>query len=153
VKLTSVSLAGRLSRRLRKLVASGDAGEVTYTVLERRAPAGPERESTDDERRANSRRRTRLRSGKVVDLDHAFIVECQVRERSAVGARLQLARQVELPQRIGLFDDAEMSIRSAIIVWRRAGEIGIRFTPRLDPLHVKESRLAALARQFYAVGR
>jgi hypothetical protein len=44
-----------------------------------------------------------------------------------------------------------MSIRAAEVVWNRRHQLGIRFRPELDPKDIKESDLAALARQFYAV--
>ena len=105
-----------------------------------------------DDRRSELRRRTRLRSGKVLSGKNGFIVECLIRERSDEGARLQLAKIVDMPDRIGFFDDADKSIRAAEVVWRRPHQLGIRFTPELDPKDIKESDLVSLARQFYAVG-
>jgi hypothetical protein len=149
VKLGTGSLTGRLSRRVRELLMPWNAdlnGVVTYSFVE---PVTA-RQAFDD-RRSDLRRRTRLRSGKVVDRDNGFIVECLVHERSTYGARLQLARMVEVPDRIGFFDDAEQSIRAAEIVWRRGHQLGIRFTPELDPEEIKESDLASLSGKFYAV--
>ena len=91
-------------------------------------------------------------SGKVLSGKNGFIVECLIRERSDEGARLQLAKIVDIPDRIGFYDDADKSIRAAEVVWRRRHQLGIRFTPELDPKDIKESDLASLARQFYAVG-
>ncbi|MFI5013169.1 MAG: PilZ domain-containing protein [Hyphomicrobiales bacterium] len=125
---------------------AGAAGAVTYSIVEH-SPA----ELASDDRRSDARRRTRLHSGKVVGLDHSFIVECLIRERSEDGARLLLARKVEMPDRIGLFDDAEMSIKTAEVMWHREQEVGIRFTPALDT-EIKASDLASLSGQFYAVG-
>ena len=105
------------------------------------------------DRRHDQRRRTRLRSGKVVDADNRFIVECQIRERSREGARLLLVRPATIPDRVGLFDDAELKIKTAEIIWRQALEVGIRFTPELDSDAIKESDLAALSGKFYAVGK
>jgi hypothetical protein len=149
VKLDAGSPSGRISRRIRELLMpwSSDLGSiVTYRVIERALP----RQSEDD-RRLGLRKRTRLRSGKVLAKDNGFIVECLIHERSAEGARLQLSRMVEVPDRICLFDDAQGAICAAEIVWRRRHQLGIRFKPELDPKDVKESELAALARQFYAV--
>ena len=149
VKLESdPSLAGRISRRVKGLLMpwSGSDGLVTYRVLERALPR-----QTDKERRMEARRRTRLRSGKLLSKDNVFLVECLIHERSDEGARLQLSRSIEIPDRISLFDDADMSIRAAEVVWHRRHQLGIRFRPELDPKDIKESDLAALARQFYAV--
>jgi hypothetical protein len=149
IKLDAGSLTGRLSRRVRELLMPWSAdlpGVVTYSVVERAVQG-----AIEEDRRSQLRQRTRLRSGKVLAMDNGFIVECLIRERSAEGARLQLARTVDLPGRIGLFDDAELCIRAAEIVWRRRHQLGIRFRPDLDPKHMKESDLASLARQFYAV--
>jgi hypothetical protein len=142
------SLTGRFSRRVRELLMpwGGDLGVVTYRVIERALPR-----QSEENRRAELRRRTRLRSGKLLAKDNGFIVECLIRERSDVGARLQLARMVDIPDRIGLFDDDATSIRAAEVVWHRGHQLGIRFTPELDPKNIKESDLASLARQFYAV--
>jgi hypothetical protein len=150
VKLGAGSRTGEFSRRVREFLMpwSGDQnGAVTYRVIE---PSRPR--ETQTERRTQSRRRTRLRSGKVLAKNNnGFIIECLIRERSAEGARLQLGKTIDLPDRICLFDDAELRVRAAEVVWRRRNELGIRFTPDLDPTNLKQSDLASLARQFYAV--
>jgi hypothetical protein len=51
---------------------------VTYTIIEARA-------ADRHERRAEPRRRTRLRSGKVLDAKNKFLIECQVHDRSVRG--------------------------------------------------------------------
>jgi hypothetical protein len=153
VILQAVKLArapsGGFSRRVREFLMpwSGDQGaSVTYRVVEPKAAR-----EAKPERRTQSRQRTRLRSGKVLAKNNGFIVECLIRERSAEGARLQLGKIVDVPDRICLFDDAELRVRAAEVVWHRGHEIGVRFMPDLDPKHLKESDLASLARQFYAV--
>jgi hypothetical protein len=147
VKRAQGSLAGRLAQRVKGLLMPrSDA--VTYSVVESET-AHP----ASGDRRNDARRRTRLRSGKVVDPGNRFIVECQIRERSQEGARLLLVKPAEIPDRIGLFDDSELSIRTAEIIWRQALEIGIRFTPEHDSEEIKESDLAALSGKFYAVGK
>jgi hypothetical protein len=151
VKLARASLAGRLSQRVKGLLmpwSTPPADSVTYSVVD-----GEVSHPGSEERRNDPRRRTRLRWGKVVDAGNRFIVECQIRERSPEGARLLLVKQANLPDRIGLFDDAELSIRTAEIMWRRSLEIGIRFTPELDSDDIKETDLAALSGKFYAVGK
>jgi hypothetical protein len=149
VKLDAGSRAEKVSRRVREFLMPWSADQssvVTYRVVERAPPR-----DTETERRTQSRRRTRLRSGKVLAKNNGFIVECLIHERSAEGARLQLSKAIDLPNRICLFDDAELRVRAAEIIWRRQHQFGIRFTPDLDPKNLKESELASLARQFYAV--
>ncbi len=67
-------------------------GEVTYRVLD------PVRESGD--KRAEPRKRTRLRSGKILDGTNKFLIDCQINNRSERGARLILFARVKLPRRI-----------------------------------------------------
>ena len=57
------------------------------------------------ERRKQERQRTRLRSGKIVDLDGRFITECQLGDIAAGGAKLRTVDTAILPERFWLFDD------------------------------------------------
>jgi len=80
VKLEPDSLGGRFSRRVKGLLMpwnAGPCGVVTYRVIERVLPL----KLREDERRAQARRRMRLRSGKVLAKDNGFIIECLIRER------------------------------------------------------------------------
>src|SRR5579871_1101786 len=123
------------------------AGIVTYSVIDSPPAKG-------GEQRASSRRRTRLRSGKIVDLRNNFVCDCVLHDRSRGGLRVRLVQVVELPDRIRIFDDELGALVSADIVWRRGKDLGIR-------IHVVEPataaamdapKAAALGRKFYAVG-
>ncbi len=129
--------------------ASPAAGhdEFTYAVL--REPAAPRLEG---ERRDGCRQRTRLRSGKVIDADGHFLVECLIANRSASGGLLRLSGGMALPGRILLYDDQSGELRLASVIWQRDREIGVRFTPA-----ERSERHRAIAdsmrRKFYAMQR
>ena len=103
------------------------------------------------DKRAMRRRRTRLRSGKVIDGANRFLIECAIHDRSDEGARLRLANNIGLPDEIRLFDDEQRSLSPARIIWRKGQEIGIRFLPKEAARPVSEAELMALSRKFYAV--
>ena len=102
------------------------------------------------ERRATVRRRTRLRSGKVVGQEGAFVTECLIANRSAAGGLLRLPGAVPLPDRILVYDDQSGELVSATVVWRRERDFGIRFGP---PARGARCRAIAdsMRRKFYAV--
>ncbi|MGI4764076.1 MAG: hypothetical protein ACRYGP_03255 [Janthinobacterium lividum] len=117
--------------------------DFTYAVLtEPVRPAG--------ERRAVVRRRTRLRSGKVMAADGQFVVECLIANRSIQGGLLRLPGPIALPARILLYDDQSGDLLAATIIWRHGRQIGIRFG-----VAERSARLQAIAagmrRKFYAV--
>ncbi len=129
------------ARRVGTPVASRD--DFTYAVLK-----DPPAASGD--RRGAVRRRTRLRSGKLVAADGQFVVECLIANRSSEGGLLRLPRVLALPDRILLYDDQSGDLVAATVVWRRDRDLGIRFgVPERTP------RLRAIAdnmrRKFYAV--
>ncbi len=68
-------------------------GYVAYAVLDESA-------SDASERRVQARRHSRLQSGKLIDGNDRFLVECVFRDRSGAGVRLKLARAVPLPRKI-----------------------------------------------------
>ncbi len=107
--------------------------------------------TTGENRRRQPRRRTRLRSGKVATLANRFIIECQIFDRSAEGARLRLAGRVVLPDHVKLFDDERNALYVAKVVWRRGNEVGIAFPEGLDRCEVRGAGVAALSGKYYAV--
>lgn len=105
-----------------------------------------------DERRDTPRRRTRLRSGKVVDAGGLFVTECLVHDLSQTGGRLRLPADVALPTYIHVFDDQSGLLHRAEVLWRKKGEAGVRFvlvaeTPRSQAI-ANEMR-----RKYYKVQR
>jgi hypothetical protein len=123
--------------------AFGPGAALTYTVIEKPADKG--------EKRGETRRRTRLRSGKILDARNKFLVECQVYDRSARGARLRLVANIFMPPRLRLFDDETKLVCDARVIWRRNHELGVSFATRSNADDLRPSERAALAGKFYAV--
>lgn len=103
------------------------------------------------EKRSRNRRRTRLRSGKILDVHNTFITECALHDRSAQGARIRLLRSIGVPQILRLYDDERQTLTTATIMWRHNLEIGLCFLPESDESRIKTADLKALARRYYAV--
>ncbi len=76
-----------------------ETGAVTYSVLPSAAPLSP------SEKRKDQRRRTRLRSGKILDRANRFMIETAIVDRSSGGLRLRLAKDCVIPDAFHLFDD------------------------------------------------
>ena len=132
----------------RKTTASSVAGEdFTYTVLNEAVPSrGPR------DRRGDQRRRTRLRSGKIINDNGQFVIECLIVDRSSFGGKLRLPKVSALPARVMLYDDQSGELFHATVIWRRDLETGIRFTAT-----ERNERFRAIAdamrRKFYAMRR
>ena len=144
--MTSKRQPGTISAR--KTTGPSAAGEdFTYTVLKEvtpsRAPA---------DRRGDQRRRTRLRSGKIIDDNGQFVIECLIVDRSSFGGKLRLPKISPLPARVMLYDDQSGELLHATVIWRRDRETGIRFTAT-----ERSERYRAIAdamrRKFYAMRR
>lgn len=118
----------------RRIAASlSEQGQVSYWIEE--AECEPERRR-DGEHRVDARERVRLRSAKVLDSAFRFVCECRVCDRSRVGLRLALAKDVPLPGRLAVHIDESAEVRWAKVVWRRGGLVGIRLyeqSPRIKP--------------------
>lgn len=96
------------------------------------------------EKRAVPRRRTRLRTGKIVAPRSVYLIECQIYDWSETGARLRLFTNAMVPSRIQLFEDVSERLINATIVWRRRREIGLRFVPRAGQKSLTKAQLACL---------
>lgn len=101
------------------------------------------------DRRLAQRRRTRLRSGRLFDIDGRFLTDCAVRDRTPLGAALALGASRALPEAIAFYDDERRSLHSARVVWAGNGACGIVFVtaPRED----RHAR-GAFGGAFYALG-
>lgn len=123
--------------------AAPSLAEFTYAVI--REPV-----VTGGERRAVVRRRTRLRSGKVVGADGQFVVECLIANRSTQGGLMRLPAAIPLPARILIYDDQSGELLAATVVWRRDRDVGLRFG---EPERTARFRAIAdsMRRKFYAV--
>ncbi|PPD45186.1 MAG: hypothetical protein CTY15_05245 [Methylocystis sp.] len=80
------------------------------------------------ERRSEARRAARLRWGKTLDCAERFLSDCLIADRTSVGARLKLARNIGVPQRFQLFEDESGDLFAARVIWRRGSEIGCRLS-------------------------
>ena len=125
-----------------------DPDGFTYTVLIDPKPAS----KAGDDRRDAPRRRTRLRSGKIVDARDGFVTECIVHDLSDTGMRLRVPAGVTLPASFQVYDDQSGRLQRATVSWRRADEAGIHFTPSED---TPRSRTVAadMRRKFYKMPR
>ena len=103
-----------------------------------------------EDKRIYARRRTRLRSGKITDRDGRFLTECQIYDRSPNGARLRVTTGVPVPDRILLFDDQLSWLCAGTIAWRRANEVGVRFSLIYDADLVRRVT-QKLSGKYYAV--
>jgi len=115
---------------------------VSYRVI-------AERKLTPNERRLEMRGPTRLWSGKILDSKDHLLTECSFQNKTSLGVRLILARDVIVPKRIQLYDDRLCRLFWIEVVWRSRREIGCKLlrTPcRKDPL-----LLSRLKHRFYAV--
>jgi hypothetical protein len=103
-----------------------------------------------EEKRRARRRRTRLRSGKILDRANRFLIDASILDRSACGLRLRLARDSAIPDIFHLFDDETQIILIARVVWRRQALVGARIDPA-GPARATPRQIAALRGKFYAI--
>lgn len=80
----------------------------------------------DVERRRTRRRRV-VKGGRIVFGDLRYAFDCGIRDMTATGARLLVARSAEIPETFLLFEPNERVLRPARLVWRRGDEIGATF--------------------------
>lgn len=130
------------AQKVDRLSARG--GAVTYTVTD-----GPPKSNGQD-RRDPPRKRTRLRCGKILDQHGKFLIECQVHDRTAVGAHLRLVKPMTLPDHIKFFDDEQGGVLDADVIWRKKGEVGIQFWTKLNGQPIRSVR-SSLGGKYYAV--
>jgi len=105
-----------------------------------------------DQRLAH-RRRTRLRSGKVLDPCNAFLSECQIYDRSETGARIRLSGDRPVPSWIRLYEDWPERLLEAHVVWRKGREMGLCFNLSAEPRRISRTQLAFLRGRFYTARR
>ena len=104
------------------------------------------------ERRDAPRRRTRLRSGKVINAKGVFVTECLVHDVSGTGMRLKLPPGTDLPKLLQVYDDQSGLLRQAEVSWQSENEAGLRL---LDTPDTPQSRIVAadMRRKFYKLPR
>ena len=146
------SASPRDARAMARVLAR--RGQVAYAVFdpvrEAPRPETPRPKVAGRELRLAGRRRTRLRSGKILDAANAFVCDCLIHDRSATGLRLTLARDVGLPPQFQIHDDETGALESVATVWRRGATLGARFCG-YGASTLKPSERAALAGRYYAV--
>lgn len=120
------------------------AGECTYTVIE------PPRPAPSGDKRIRPRRRTRLRTGKVLDGKGRFLTECLIYDRSETGGRLRLPAGIVLTPTVLLYEDQSATLCQAAIVWRMARDVGLRIRPCTPDARTR-ALAAEMRRRFYAV--
>jgi hypothetical protein len=124
-------------------------GQVAYAVAEP-VRETPRPKAAGRELRLAGRRRTRLRSAKILDGSNAFFCDCLIHDRSATGLRLTLARDVGLPPQFQVHDDETGAVELVATVWRRATTLGVRFSG-YGAATLTPSERAALRGRYYAV--
>jgi hypothetical protein len=135
------------ARRLKQLTPGAAAalaaqGVVAYSET----PENPNRDL-----RGAARRRTHLRSAKLIDAGNAFLCEALVQDLSASGMRLRLARNIGLPPRFGVHDDVSGALYTVSQAWRRGLAVGVRIHGPGPPSPIKRSDRAALNGRYYGV--
>ncbi|KAB0679883.1 hypothetical protein [Aureimonas leprariae] len=117
---------------------------IFHTLFSRRSRAAAA------ERRKARRSRTRLRPGKLLDADLAFLGDCAILDRSARGLRLRLFENpVAESGVVAVLDENEGSVRYGRIVWRQDGEAGVHAESEPEP--IDPAALRRLAGPYYAV--
>ncbi len=86
----------------------------------------PRTDAGGRDRREEPRLRTRLRSAKLFSEHSVPLVDCQVLERSAHGARLKLATKIVLPTLLLLYCEINKEYYRARVAWQRELEAGVR---------------------------
>lgn len=79
-----------------------------------------------DEHRVEPRRRV-LFAGKVL-LPGVGTIDCTIRNRSSHGARLAVTSVIGIPDAFQLRIESTDETLPVEVVWRKAGEVGIRIT-------------------------
>jgi hypothetical protein len=123
---------------------------VSYEVVETPAEAAPA-SGRGVERRADARRRLRLRSGKLLDSQNKFICECLVRDESPQGLCLKLAKNLGLPVRYRFYNDETGTLSVVATIWRRGEQLGVRYCATAKPVSSRESDRSALRGRYYAI--
>jgi hypothetical protein len=118
-------------------------GEVTYSIIGTGASNG--------DKRMEGRQRTRLLSGKVLNLDNKFLIDCQIHNRSAHGARLILVAKLKVPRRLRLFSDIDGALVQAEVAWQRGQNVGVNFPHGRASLALTDAEVTSLRKKIYVV--
>ena len=105
----------------------------------------------DADRRRARRRRTRLRSGKILDLGNGFMIECQIYDRSEKGVRVRLLADIPAQPVIRLYEDDPERLCDARVAWRKDFELGLCFIRRNGVHRISRTQLTCLRGRYYAI--
>jgi hypothetical protein len=78
------------------------------------------------ERRRKPRSRT-LKTARILFNAHHSVIDCTVRNLSPLGACLNVASALGIPEKFDIIFDADQSIRSCRMVWHKEKQIGVEF--------------------------
>lgn len=115
-----------------------DRGQVAYREIQ-------------SEPRLSPRRRTRLRSAKILDAQNSYLCDALIQDRSSEGMRLLLGRNVGLPARFALYEDESGDIFTVRTAWRRGQAVGVRVVQSGPPTPLTRSQNAVLKGRYYGV--
>jgi hypothetical protein len=79
------------------------------------------------ERRQRPRART-LKSARILFNQRHSVIDCTVRNLSAVGACLNVESAIGIPERFDVMFDADQSIRPCRMVWHKEKQLGVEFS-------------------------
>jgi hypothetical protein len=138
--------SGETARGLGRKLA--ERGEIAYWVVspEKRLPAGQ-----GVNQRAQARRRTRLRSAKLLDANYRFLCEGRICDQSRDGLRLALASDVALPSRLAIHLDETSEVRDVEVAWRCGSTIGVRLHAAAPADALRPCDRLALRERYYAI--
>jgi hypothetical protein len=80
---------------------------------------------TESERRKELRHRT-LKAG-LIAFNRAGTIECRVRNLSPIGACLEVAGQVGIPEEFLLLVEHDRLKKNCRVIWRRPNQLGVEF--------------------------
>jgi hypothetical protein len=68
-----------------------------------------------------------LKAARILLNDHHSVIDCMVRNLSPLGARLDVASSLGIPDRFDIIFDADRSIRQCRRIWHDERHIGVEF--------------------------
>ncbi|NBN64068.1 PilZ domain-containing protein [Microvirga tunisiensis] len=86
-----------------------------------------------DERRAAPRMRV-LKAGRIVFGNGMRVYDCMLRNSSEGGVLLKVPSTHDVPDEFMLYVDTDQIRRPVQIVWRKADQLGVRFTGPAEPV-------------------
>jgi hypothetical protein len=75
-----------------------------------------------------------LKSARILLNHHHSVIDCTVRNLSPLGACLQVASTLGIPERFDVLFDADHSVRACRVVWHKERQLGVEFDSNAVPL-------------------